>query len=155
MTTRDDYTARSSFLGILQLVSQGLRDAKPLPDWSDSEAVRDWFFRLAPTVQAISARTVTTLDDSAAALIMSIVTCDSLWEPCWQAAKELVNPAFPSEISVTLMRAIAEGCREADRNTGSIDAGAVMTLVEIAADIASVIISINSPPMFCVESDPT
>jgi hypothetical protein len=71
--------------------------------------------------------------------------------------QELVNPAFPSEISVTLMRAIAEGCREADRNTGSIDAGAVMTLVKIAADIAAVIISIsiNSPPMLCVESDPT
>jgi hypothetical protein len=143
MTTRDDYAARSSFLGILQLISQGLRDAKPLPDWLDSEAVRDWFFRLVPTVQKIAARTITTLDDSAAALVMSIVTCDSLWDPCWNAAQELVDPTLPGEISVPLMRAIADGCREADRNTGSIDPGAVMALVEIAADIAVVIISIN------------
>ena len=117
-------------LAIIRMATEAMTSVARLPDWLDSQSVREWLRELLPAIGHIAQRTVTTVDDATVALFRAIVEVDSFWEAVWDAVKELIDPNTPKALSQQTVNRISKACSEADSNRGSFDPASVIAIIE-------------------------
>lgn len=134
-----------AILAIIRMATEAMVSVARLPDWQDSQSVREWLRELLPTIGQIARQTVTTVDDATVALFRAIVEVDSLWESVWAAVTELINPNTPKALSQQTVERIRKACAEADSNRGSFDPETVIAIVEAVIDLGRVCCGLRQP----------